>query len=365
MQSSRHLSKQPARRLGTVSKQHVPAFLALALVLAIFGGVAIGMGAIKGGSRADNPATVVIEPGSSFNTISSKLKEAGVISNEFFFGVAARMEGVAGNLKAGTFELNSNMTHKEIFAALSKGEAFKSVRVTIPEGLRIEQVAAILEEKLGIPAAEYDTLARTGAPQFAEDFVFLRGAYQDSLEGYLFPDTYDFKEGASANEVIRKQLGTFSRVWSEAAQPNAKAQASGLSDQQILTAASVIEKETKIAEERELVSAVIYNRINRNMKLQMCSTVQYLLPDGDSKNKLRLTNADLAIESPYNTYIHAGLPAGPIASPGAAAIKAAFNPSEKDYLFFVLTGKDGSQTFATTEAEFAKAKAKSKEVFGK
>jgi UPF0755 protein len=124
--------------------------------------------------------------------------------------------------------------------------------------------------------------------------------------------------------------------------------------------ASIIEKETKLNEERPLVSSVIYNRLTKGWKLQMCSTVQILI----GQDKLRLSENDIKIESPYNTYLHKGLPPGPICSPGAESLKAAANPASTQYMYYVLTGKDGSQTFCTTEKEFQAAKQKSVEVFG-
>jgi UPF0755 protein len=129
---------------------------------------------------------------------------------------------------------------------------------------------------------------------------------------------------------------------------------------QLVIMASIVERETKLAKERPLVSSVIYNRLDRDMRLDMCSTIEYVLKE----HKLRLSYADLEIDSPYNTYRHAGLPPGPIASPGLASLQAAAGPARTSYLYYVLTGTDGSHTFARTSAEFARAKAKSKEVFG-
>lgn len=351
----------PKKKSGALPILGLIALLVIAgAVIAAF----VVMGGIKGGSGSDETVAVVIEKGSGISSIASELRAQGVIKSELYFRLAAKLSGQETKLKAGNYQLEKNMPHDEILAALEKGEQAESNRVTIREGLTIDQTAALLADKLGISAEEFSQIAKNGASEYATRYPFLEGTYQNSLEGYLFPETYDFKKGATAREVLERMLAEYQKVWDSISTPNAKASSVQLSQQQIMTIASLIEKETKIPEERELVSSVIYNRINKDMKLQLCSSVQFLLPDGDSRNKLRLTNADIATPSPYNTYLHEGLPPGPIANPGKAAIFAALNPSDDDYIYFVLTGKDGSQTFAATESEFAKAKAKSKEVFG-
>lgn len=339
-------------------------FALMVLLVLVVAGLYIQSG-LKGGKPGGIPVTVVVEKGSSINTIASQLYDEGVISSVFFFKAAAKMSGSDQKLKAGTFKLAENMPHDELLKLLEKGQSAESTRVTIREGLTVEQTGALLAEKLGFDAAEFVRLADTSASEFSAKYPFLEGAYENSMEGYLFPDTYDFKKGVSPKEAIERMLDQYAKVWSEVGSAQGKAAKANMSQAEIMTIASLIEKETKIVTERELVSSVIYNRLDKNMKLQLCSSVQFLLPDGESRNKLRLTNADIATPSPYNTYLHEGLPPAPIANPGRAAIEAALKPSNDGYIYFVLTGKDGSQTFAANEADFAKAKAKSKEVFGK
>ncbi len=186
----------------------------------------------------------------------------------------------------------------------------------------------------------------------------LTGAYRNSLEGYLFPKTYQVKEGATARDVIEMMLDQFDKEIAAVEVSGAKKKNLTLAD--LVTMASIIERETKVAKERRVVSSVIYNRLHQKMRLDMCSTIEYVIKE----HKLRLTYEDLNVDSPYNTYRHAGLPPGPIASPGLASLKAAAVPADTQYLYYVLTGKDGSHTFARNSEEFARAKAKSKEVFG-
>ena len=174
----------------------------------------------------------------------------------------------------------------------------------------------------------------------------------------MFPKTYQIKEGSTAREVIEMMLDQFDEEIT--AVDVAAAEKRGLSLPELVNVAAIVERETKLAKERPLVSAVIRNRLKQGMRLQMCSTVVYVL----GKNELRLTTAETKTKSPYNTYLNAGLPPGPIASPGLAALQAAAKPAKKDYIYYVLTGKDGSHTFASNNAEFLKAKQKSKRVFG-
>lgn len=310
--------------------------------------------------KAGTAITVTIEEGSNSRGIAHTLASKGVVANENMFLWRLRRSGSEGELKAGTYTLAGKMPYETAIEALKKGpEVVETVKVTIPEGWRIEQVAERIQAKLGIPAEEFKVLASTGAEQFSARHPYLAGAYGGSLEGFLFPKTYQFARSTTATQVIETMLMQFDKEIGSA--DVALAESRGYSVPQLVVMASIIERETKLNEERPLVSSVIYNRLAKGWKLQMCSTVQILIAE---KDKLRLSEADLKIESPYNTYLHNGLPPGPICSPGLESLKAAANPAQTDYLYYVLTGKDGSQTFAVTEKEFQAAKKKSVEVFG-
>ncbi|MDR1775382.1 MAG: endolytic transglycosylase MltG [Actinomycetes bacterium] len=315
----------------------------------------------NGVPTSDSPVAVTIESGSSTRQVAETLQAAGLIDNPLVFRVRVRFANADAQIKAGDFEITPGTDYDDIIELLKTGPARQSVRVVIPEGKTIAQTAAILAEKLPIQADDFTTIARSAAPDYVDRFEFLAGAYQDSLEGFLFPDTYDFDVDATADQVITTMLSRFRDVWASLDAPSATTK--GYTTTEIVTIASLVEREVSVDDERVLVSSVIQNRLKKGMRLQLCSSVQFLLP-GEEKSKLRLTNADLATESPYNTYLHQGLPPGPIANPGRAALDAALHPAKTDYIYFVLTGKDGSQTFCSTLAQFEKAKAKSKAVFG-
>ncbi len=305
-----------------------------------------------------HPVTIVVPSGATTAEIGQLLAEEGVVETARGFRNEVRDAGVGRELLAGTYDLRTGMGYEAAITSLTAGPVIVYTKVTIPEGWTTEQVADRLDEKVGIPREEFLSLAEGGAAEFAADHSVLKGAYRGSLEGFLFPKTYQIKEGATARDVIQMMLNQFEK---EIAKVDlTRAASRGISLQELVTMASIVERETKVAKERPVVSSVIYNRLARKMKLDMCSTVEYVIKE----HKLRLTYEDLNVDSPYNTYRNAGLPPGPIAGPGLASLKAAAAPADTKYLYYVLTGKDGSHTFARNTAEFAEAKAKSKEVFG-
>ncbi len=305
------------------------------------------------------PVQLEVPKGASTTQIAERLAQAGVVSNATMFRVQTRMADADGKLRAGVYDLTTGMTYDEVIGRLEKGPPIKYVTVTIPEGWVIKQIANRLDKTAGIPKKEFLELARTGAEEFAADHPYLKGAYKGSLEGYLFPKTYRLREGTTAREAIELMLDQFDK---EIAQVDTSyAEAQGYSVPQIVTMASIIEREARIPKERPLVSSVIYNRLARDMRLEICATVEYVLPG----NRFRLSWKETRTPSPYNTYLHKGLTPGPISNPGLASLKAAASPADTDFIFYVLTGKDGSQTYASNAADFAKAKRKSKEVFGR
>lgn len=305
------------------------------------------------------PVQVQIRSGDSTREIAAMLATSGVVRNENMFRLKTRLEEADGRLRAGVYDLSTGMPDELVIERLVAGPPIEYVTVTIPEGFVLEQIAARLEKQAGIPEAEFMRLAQRGAGEFVGDHPYVAKTYRDSLEGYLFPKTYRIKEGSSARNVIEMMLDQFDK---EIAQVDTEvAQARGMSLAELVVAASMIERETRVDKERPLVASVIYNRLGRGMRLEIDATIEYVLPG----NRFRLTYRDLALASPYNTYRHKGLPPGPISNPGLASLKAAADPAETDYIYYVLTGKNGTHTFATNERDFLKAKAKSKEVFGR
>jgi len=215
-------------------------------------------------------------------------------------------------------------------------------RVTIPEGYTVTQIEEILAEKGIVDRTRFREALKS------EDFSlpYLSPAPRDPrhLEGFLFPATYEFPAGLAEKEIIGLMLQRFDAVLTPELQR--RSQAMGLSVREVVTLASLVEREARLDEERPIIAAVFLNRLRRGMRLESCATIQYIL----GKQKEKLTYRDLQIPSPYNTYLHDGLPPGPIANPGLASIKAVLYPAEVDYLYFVARG-DGSHYFSRTLGE--------------
>ena len=310
------------------------------------------------GSASGSAVQIEIKSGAGTAEIARKLQSAGVIGSATVFRTYARALGADGELKPGVYDLTTGMPVSSVLDALKAGPPVAYVTVTIPEGFVIDQIAERFEQQAGIPKAEFSKLAKSGASKFVGDHPYLADAYKGSLEGYLFPKTYRVKEGSSASEVIEVMLDQFDK---EIAQVDVdKATARGLSLNQLVTLASMIERESRLDSERPLISSVIHNRLKTDSFLKIDATIQYVL----GNNRFRLTNQDIRIDSPYNTYTRKGLPPGPIASPGLKSLQAAAAPAETQLLYYVLTGKDGSHTFTTNLTDFLAAKKKSKQVFG-
>ncbi|MDD5926983.1 MAG: endolytic transglycosylase MltG [Firmicutes bacterium] len=298
-------------------------------------------------SNDTQTVSVIISSGSSTGQIGQILEEEGIISSADKFKIWSRIKGYDSRYKAGTYTLSPSMDFQKIADIIVSGKV-TTVNFTIPEGYTIYQTASAIAAKgLG----DYDTLVSLiEAGDFEYDFLKDAQNNKNKLEGYLFPNTYTVDEGMNEEQIIKVMLDQFEKqpykVYAESG--------SSYSLNDIITVASIIERECKVDEERPLVASVIYNRLAKGMPLQMCSTVQYVL----GKQKEVLTYADTRIESPYNTYTNTGLPPGPICSPGLAAIKAALNPADTDYLYFVLSEKlDGTSNFSSDYAQFEKDKA--------
>ena len=305
------------------------------------------------------PVRIEIAAGSSNARIARVLTEAGIIRNANMFRLRTRLTRADAGLRPGVYHLSTGMSYAAVVSALESGPDAALVTVTIPEGFVVDQIAARVQSAAGVSGVDFLRLARGGARQFVARHPLLQGAHNGSLEGYLFPKTYEVRRGESAAHVIEMMLTQFDTE--VAGVDFTRAGQRGLSPQQVVVIASMIERESKLSAERPLTSSVIYNRLRIGMLLKIDATIEYVLRD----KRFRLTNRDLRTQSPYNTYLHKGLPPGPISNPGLASIKAAAAPADTQFLYYVLTGKDGSHTFATSLADFLVAKARSKRVFGK
>lgn len=295
--------------------------------------------------------SIKIENGISTKEISDLLESKKIIKNAFVFEIILKLKD-KNRILAGNYILNKGIPYDEAVAILQKGPIIKTYKIIVPEGFTINQIAERVGTSSNIKSYEFKEVLKKEFKNHTSRYKFLKDLKIQSLEGYLFPKTYEIFENTSASQLIDKMLSQFEGEtknldWSSA-------ESKGLTKNDIIIIASLIEKEAKVSSEHELVSAVIYNRLKKNMLLEICATVQYVLP----KRKENLSYEDLKIDSPYNTYIYPGLPPTPISNPGIASIKAALNPAKVNYLYYVLTGEDGTHTFTDNYDDFLKAKKK-------
>ena len=326
----------------------------LAVLALIFGLVVYSQTLPPG--RGDNQIELVIPFGSSTAAIANLLEEQGIIKNALLYRIYLRQNDLEGHLQAGTYQLNDGLTYEQVSELLLQGQVLReSVRFTIPEGLKVDQVAARLsnievERTAGEVESLIDPEVFLDLVQNGEfDYWFINQIPQDvdyRLEGYLYPATYEVFPTASEWDIINMMLRSFDRVFNEEFQN--RAQELGLSAHEVITFASIVEREAGVAHERAKIAGVFYNRLAINMRLQADATVQYLFEE----QRDRVLYVDLEIDSPYNTYRYAGLPPGAIASPGRDAIHAVLYPEDHGYYYYV-TKKDGSgeHYFAVTYDE--------------
>ena len=299
-------------------------------------------------------ASVTITEGESLGDVTAELKEKGLVKYGYLFQLFASFTHKAEKITAGSYELSTVMDYSALLNNISSTSAYReTVTVTIPEGYTVEEIFKLMENK-GV--CSYNDLLKV-AQEETFDFDFLKDVKttkEKRLEGYLFPDTYEFYKGADAKNVINTMLKNFDERFDS--KMEAEMQLLGYSKNDIIIMASIIEKETDGSDQRNIAS-VIQNRLKNTWAtpkgyLQVDSTIQYLLKE----RKEKLTDKDLEIDSPYNTYKNPGLPIGPICNPGLTAIQAALEPNKTNYYYFML-GKDGTTHFFDTEAAFLAFKA--------
>lgn len=292
--------------------------------------------------------TVTIKPGSSMLEIADVLYGEGLIRNKLMFRIYLKRSKIGSRLQAGKYALNSGMTADEIAKKIAKGDVVKdTVKVTIPEGQNLRQIAEKLDEAGLVDKDDFIKAAESS--EFDYEFLKNLSDRPVKLEGYLFPDTYEFKKGITSEQIIKKMLNRFNEVFDDDMKNKAKDM--GFTVDQVVTIASMIENEAKAASERPVIASVIYNRLKAKMKLQIDATVLYAMGQWKSK----VTNEDLDVDSPYNTYKYAGLPAGPISNPGKASLEAAVNPVASKYYYYVLKKGTDTHVFSRTYAEHKKA----------
>ncbi|MGG4497803.1 endolytic transglycosylase MltG [Brevibacillus reuszeri] len=296
---------------------------------------------------AGSPTTknVTIPSGSSVRDIGRLLEEQALIRNADMFNYYVKYKGVAPQLKAGEYEFTTGQTLDDLLAAMTEGKTVNNAeRFTVPEGWNVEQIADHLAKE-GI--VEKDAFLKEVNEGVFPEFPFVTAIPKSAerknrLEGYLFPETYEVKKGATAHEVVSRMLAQFQQEWKP--EWNEQLKKHDLTQDEAINLASIVEREVTVDKERPTVAGVYFNRIREKWPLQADTTVQFIL----GKQRDRLTYDDLKVKSPYNTYTNPGLPPGPIANPGRLSIEAVVNPEQHDYFFYV-TKKDG-----TSEHYFSK-----------
>ena len=299
-----------------------------------------------GGSANGAPVRVIIPEGASGSEIAAILQRAKVVRSGFIFRLVARLRGVSTDLKPGAYDLTTGMGVTKALNALRTGVPLKVFRVTIPEGKTIPEIAAIVGKDTKITAAQFLAAVHSGRHRLP---IMPKGS--TNLEGLLFPKTYEIVEKTSADDLVDMMLNQF--TLETAGLDFSKAAAHHITPYQLVIVASLIEREAKVERDRPLIASVIYNRLARPMRLQIDATVEYAILLQTGHYKFPLTTDDYTnVHSAYNTYLHDGLPPGPIASPGLAALQAALSPANTNYYYYVLTSDQRSHCFARDQAEF-------------
>lgn len=289
---------------------------------------------------------VIVTPGMTPGELGSLLDEKKLVSTAMAFTSYLKERGLDGSLQEGRFMLSRSMNMEELVDQLITPMSMDTITLTIPEGYEVRQIVDLLKAEGMIDEDKFLSLLEKG------DFPyeFLKGLDRSHhLEGFLFPDTYEFYRNATEEEIIDKFLANFESKFQDKYKRRMKEL--GLDLQSLMSLASIIEREAADSEERAIISSVFHNRLSIDMKLESCATVQYILKE----RKPVLTYEDMAIDSAYNTYLYAGLPPAPIANPGLASIEAALYPADTPYFFFVLKGENEtthyfSETFEEHEA---------------
>lgn len=305
---------------------------------------AAALTAACGGGGDGEVVRVHIPVGASFSEVTDSLASKDVIGTPALFKLYARIKSATASVKPGTYAFRTGASWSDVLDDLRSGRVL-TARLVVPEAWDLRGIAPRIAEATGLPADSIMTVL------FDTATASRMAVPGPTLEGYLYPATYTFPVAAPLDTILRQMVGTYRRVWT--AERRARADSLGLSEREIVTLASIIEKEARQRQEMPTISAVYHNRLRRNMRLEADPTVQYAL--GEHQQRLLYAHIDSVAGNPYNTYRHAGLPPGPIGSPSSMGIDAALNPADVDYLFFVAR-PDGSHIFTRTFAEHTRAR---------
>lgn len=293
----------------------------------------------EGPGKAD--VVVTIPKGASMTKIGDILVDAKVVASTKAFLNAAQAHPDVVNIQAGTYRLKTELPASEAITMLLNPDSMMRSFVTVPEGLRLSQQLATISEKTKIPLEDLEKAAK-------DKKALQLPSYAPNAEGFLFPNTYEAPEGITAPKLLGQMTAQYNSVAKDIG-VEARAKSLGVTPLQLVTIASIVEREVRRPEDRGKVARVIYNRLHEDMKLQMDSTVHYAINDYATTTT---TDEQRANKSPYNTYVHKGIPPGPISAPGRAALEAAASPEAGDWLFFVTVNLDTGETrFAKTAEE--------------
>ncbi|MBO8141456.1 MAG: endolytic transglycosylase MltG [Firmicutes bacterium] len=321
--------------------------IGVAGLLTLVGGVVIGTILIPVAPSGGAEAVIFTVPaGSTAEEIGMRLEEAGLIRSARHFQLANRVLGLDERLQAGEYLLSPEMDLLTIIRRLEQGQV-RTVRVVIPEGVNLRQIADILDRHGLVNRERFLELALDDSKVYGANRPIRKPV--PSLEGYLFPDTYILTPSMTEEQIIRRMVSRFLEVAAPVIREHPAPL--GLDLHQVVTLASIVEAEALYAREHPIIASVFLNRLRSGMPLQADPTVQYVLEERRS----RLLYADLEVDSPYNTYRYSGLPPGPISSPGLSAIRGVLSPAETDYYFFVARG-DGTHVFTRTFNEHVRAR---------
>ena len=295
-------------------------------------------------SSLEAPTEVVVPKGASLSYVSELLYSNGVIKSKLWFNYQAKANNVDRNIKPGTYTIEPSMNLEEIFQLLQKGEQAQQLVLTIPEGFTLYQIAQRVES-LGLATVD-EFIASTKDYYREKGFSFNTSKLFYELEGYLYPDTYYFNPNQTSNDIVLRMGKQMEDVFTEEYKNRAKEL--NLSTHEVLTIASLIEREAYHDQEKKTISGVIYNRLKQKMLLQIDATVIYAIGEG-KEHVSRVLYAHLESTNSFNTYKHNGLPPGPIAAPGKKAIEAALFPEDHQFMYYVL-GENG-HVFSKTYSE--------------
>ncbi len=330
-----HESEHPASR-SWVSRSLAALGMTLVLLLPSCG-------------SSESASRVTLPPGATFTAVTDTLVAHGIVGNRLWFKLLARVRGADRSVRAGVYQFTPGLSPWKVLDILEKGDEV-STRFTVREGLTIPELAALAQERLGIPADSVLAAAGDSAAAAAALGVPVR-----SYEGFLRPETYSLRHGTTARDLVRVMADGFNASWKP--EWNAQLQSLGWTRVQAVTFASIVEGEARADDERETIAGVYHNRLRIGMALQADPTVQYAIFLATGKRRPRLFTRDYQFRSPYNTYLHPGLPPGPVNSPGLRSLEASLYPAKVPYLYFV-AGPDGRHVFSRTYTEHLRAIAK-------